>query len=199
MAARFEGDFLVTLLDDGRNIRLESDLVFIDPNDVRWAAPKGAVVDGASIPKGFWSIIGGPLEGKYRNASIIHDWFCDKRTRTWQATHRVFYDGMIASGVGIAQAKLMYYAVLWGGPRWEERVSVNTNLPGGSGFGFAPGGGGARTIKKVVPLASPGGDKSIPEQEAAAEKLRAMIDEHDLSLDAIEGLAEKSHPEAPGA
>lgn len=198
MAARFEGDFLVTLLDDGRNIRLESDLVFIDPADVRWAAPKGAVVDGASIPKGFWSIIGGPLEGKYRNASIIHDWFCDKRTRTWQATHRVFYDGMIASGVGAVQAKLMYYAVLWGGPRWEERVSANTNLPGGNAFGVAPAGGARRTIKKVVALDSPGGGTSIAEQEAAAQKLHAMIEAQDLSLDEIEGLAEQAHPDLPG-
>ncbi|WP_066650080.1 MULTISPECIES: DUF1353 domain-containing protein [Sphingomonas] len=196
MAARFEGDFLVTLLDDGRNIRLESDLVFIDPADVRWAAPKGAVVDGASIPKGFWSIIGGPLEGKYRNASIIHDWFCDKRTRTWQATHRVFYDGMIASGVGAVQAKLMYYAVLWGGPRWEERVSLNTNLSTSDAFGIAPS--APRMATEVVALDSPGGGTSIAEQEAAAQRLQAMIEAQDLSLDAIEGLAEQAHPGLPG-
>ena len=196
MAARFEGDFLVTLLDDGRNIRLESDLVFIDPADVRWAAPKGAIVDGASIPKGFWSIIGGPLEGKYRNASIIHDWFCDKRTRTWQATHRVFYDGMIASGVGAVQAKLMYYAVLWGGPRWEERVSLNTNRSTSDAFGIAPS--APRMATEVVALDSPGGGTSVAEQEAAAQRLQAMIEAQDLSLDAIEGLAEQAHPDLPG-
>lgn len=196
MTARFEGDFLVTLLDDGRNIRLESDLVFIDPADVRWAAPKGAVVDGASIPKGFWSIIGGPFEGKYRNASIIHDWFCDKRTRTWQATHRVFYDGMIASGVGTVQAKLMYYAVLWGGPRWEERVSINTNLSTDDAFSIAPP--APRVITEVVALDSPGAGTSIAEQEATAHRLHAMIEAQELSLDAIEGLAEQAHPELPG-
>lgn len=195
MAARFEGDFLVTLLDDGRNIRLESDLIFFDPSDVRWAAPKGAVVDGASIPRGFWSLVGGPFEGKYRNASIIHDWFCDKRTRTWQATHRVFFDGMIASGVSVARAKLLYYAVWWGGPRWEERVSLNTNLPAGSEFSFdtttakAP-----KTVKKIVKVASPGTDKSMAEQKAAAKQMRALIKAQDLSLDTIEGLAEQPLP-----
>jgi hypothetical protein len=200
MAARFEGDFLVKLLDDGRNIRLESDLVFFDPNDVRWAAPKGAVVDGASIPQGFWSVTGGPFEGKYRNASIIHDWFCDKRTRTWQATHRVFYDGMIAGGVSVARAKLMYYAVWWGGPRWEERVSINTNLPVGEGFSLAPGVAGSaprKTVKKIVPVASPGADKSLAERKAAAKRLRAMIKAQNLSLDDIEGLAEQPHPHGP--
>lgn len=196
MAARFEGDFLVTLLNDGRDIRLESDLVFYDPNGVRWAAPKGAVVDGASIPKPFWGIVGGPLEGKYRNASIIHDWYCDKRTRTWQATHRVFYDGMIASGVGEVQAKLFYYAVLWGGPRWETRVSTNTNLSAGDGFKFGAGAAGAPAAARteVVALASPGGAQSAKDQAAVAARLHAMIAARDLSLDEIERLAEQARP-----
>ena len=42
-----------------------------------WTAPKGAKVDGASIPQLFWTPIGGPFEGKYRYASVIHDTECD--------------------------------------------------------------------------------------------------------------------------
>lgn len=190
MAGRFEGEFLVTLLDDGRNIRLESDLFYVDPNDVRWGVPKGAVVDGASIPRGFWSTVGGPLEGKYRNASIIHDWFCDKRTRTWQATHRVFYDAMRTSGVSGARAKLLYYAVWWGGPRWEERVSLNTNLPAGNDFSFkrvTP----PVPVTEIVALPSPGADATLAERKTAAKQVRAMIKAQDLSLDDIEGLADQ--------
>lgn len=197
MAARFEGDFLVTLLDDGRDIRLESDLVFYDPQEVRWAVPKGAVVDGASIPKAFWSLVGGPLEGKYRNASIIHDWFCDKRTRTWQATHRVFFDGMIASDVGAVQAKLFYYAVLWGGPRWETRVSINTNLPVDSNFHLRndttpPT---EKVEMTVVALASPGSAQSAEDQAAVAAQLHAMMAARDISLAEIERLAEQPRPD----
>src|SRR6202007_2255330 len=99
-----------------------------------------AVADGASIPRAFWSLIGGPLEGRYRNASIVHDWYCDRRTRTWQATQRVFYEAMRTSGVSMAKAKTMFLAVQWGGPRWEVRVSVNTRLDAGPRFNFAPGG-----------------------------------------------------------
>ena len=123
MAARYEGEPQVVFLAGGRNVRLLADLYFFDSEDTRWAVPAGAVVDGASIPRLFWSIIGGPFEGQYRDASIIHDWFCDKRTRTWQATHRVFYEGMIVSGVGIKMAKLMYFAVRWQGPRWENEYA----------------------------------------------------------------------------
>jgi hypothetical protein len=73
MSARFLNSPVVKLLPDGRNIQLISDLTFVDEADLEWPVPKGAEVDGASIPKPFWSIIGGPYEGKYRDASIIHD------------------------------------------------------------------------------------------------------------------------------
>lgn len=189
MAGRYEGDFLVTLLDDGRNLRLESDLFYFDPQGVRWGVPKGAVVDGTSIPRGFWSAVGGPLEGKYRNASIIHDWFCDMRTRTWQATHRVFYDAMRTSGVGEARAKLFYYAVWWGGPRWEERVSLNANLPAGSDFSFK-GVTSPAPVTEIIPLDSPGAGTTLIDHKAAAKRMRAMLKAQNLSLEEIEGLAD---------
>lgn len=194
MTGRFEGDIIVKLLEDGRIAELQNDLVFIDPAGTRWAAPKGAQVDGASIPRGFWSVIGGPFEGKYRDASIIHDWFCDQRTRTWQATHRVFYDGMITRGVDPVKAKLMYYAVWWGGPRWEERVSHNTNLNVGDEFKVAPGGGGG-TSKRKLTLPSPGRAKADADQAEAARKVQSMLEANpDLSLDAIEALGDRDHP-----
>lgn len=128
MAARYEGRARVEFLPSGRDVKLLAELTFFDPNEERWVVPADAQVDGASISKLFWSAIGGPFEGKYRDASIIHDWFCDIRTRTWQETHRVFYEAMIVSGVAVRMAKVMYFAVRWAGPRWEERVSVNTRL-----------------------------------------------------------------------
>jgi hypothetical protein len=128
MSARYEGVPQVQFLPDGRNMRLTAGLVFYDPSEIRWAVPADAVVDGASIPKFLWSVFGGPFEGRYRDGSIIHDWYCDIRTRPWQATHRVFYDAMCVSGVPPKTALIMYFAVRWKGPRWDERVMVNTNL-----------------------------------------------------------------------
>jgi hypothetical protein len=97
---------------------------FDDPNGLIWSVPDGSQVDGASIPQTFWSVIGGPFEGNYIKASVIHDFFCDTKTRTSHDTHRNFYYGMRASGVPEWQAKLMYWAVSTYGPDWtlEKRI-----------------------------------------------------------------------------
>jgi hypothetical protein len=105
-----------------RNMRLLRDFVFTDPNDKVWTAQAGYETDGASIPRAAWSAAGGPFDGQYRDAAVIHDQYCSLKTETWQATHRVFYDGMISSGVNELIAKGFYAAVVVGGPRWGPSV-----------------------------------------------------------------------------
>jgi Protein of unknown function (DUF1353) len=126
--AHYVGMPRVEFLPNGREVRLIEGYAFSDAQELLWSVPAQAVVDGASIPSIFWSVIGGPFEGKYRDASIIHDWFCDTRLREWQATHRVFYEAMLVSEVPRRTAKVMYLAVRWGGPRWETRVSKNMEV-----------------------------------------------------------------------
>ena len=91
---------------------------YMDRGGRKWEAPKGIIVNGASIPKPFWSVIGGPWSGAYKRASVIHDHFCETKSRHWKSVHRAFYDAMLDSGVGTATAKLMYFAVYRFGPRW---------------------------------------------------------------------------------
>ena len=98
---------------------------YSDGQGVAWDVPKGTKVDGASIPKPLWGAIGGPFEGKYRNASVIHDHFCVTKTRYWEATHRVLYEAMLANGVEKKLAQLMFYTVYRFGPRWESDFSLN--------------------------------------------------------------------------
>ncbi len=114
--------------DDVRTIKLLEPLRFINPGELCWVAPTSSVADGASIPKAFWSFIGGPLDDKYRNASIIHDFYCSTRTRPWKKVHTAFYDGMMASRVPLAKAKLMYAAVRYFGPHWTEMDSENVRV-----------------------------------------------------------------------
>ncbi len=128
----YEGRAVVEFLPDGRRVRLGSRYAYIDPKARRWDVPKGAIVDGASIPRPLWTLMGGPFEGKYRNASIIHDWYCDLRSRPWKQVHRMFYDAMITSGVSGAQARLLYAGVYFGGPRWSKTVIENVALATGS-------------------------------------------------------------------
>lgn len=116
----FRGDLVVRALPDGRNMELIQPFSFVDPNGKLWAVPSGTIVDGASIPPAFWSFIGGPFEDKYREASVIHDHFCETKTDTWENVHLVFYQGMQAKGVDAIKSKLMYAAVYNFGPRWVE-------------------------------------------------------------------------------
>lgn len=128
MRGTYKGPVEVRFLEDGRRVQLIKDFGYIDNVAEHWDVPADAIVDGASIPQVLWSFIGGPFEGKYRSASIIHDWFCDLRSRSWEAVHRMFYEAMITSGVSLSRAKLMYGAVYWGGPRWSKTVVDNSQL-----------------------------------------------------------------------
>ncbi len=49
---------------------------------------------------------------------MIHDYYCDRKERSWQDTHQVFYYAMRAANVDEKTAKIMYGAVYLFGPRW---------------------------------------------------------------------------------
>jgi hypothetical protein len=128
---QFVGDVVAKWEADGRDMTLVEPFAYVDPRDARWDAPAGAVVNGASIPRAFWSLIGGPFEGRFRNASVVHDVACVNRDRPWQEVHRMFHDACRCGGVGAAKAATMYYAVYQFGPRWtvEERRTIVGGTP----------------------------------------------------------------------
>lgn len=122
---KFEGRVKTVWEDDGRNMRLEEDFAYVDARGKRWVAPKGSLINGASIPQPFWSVIGGPFEGSFRNASVVHDVGCDQQKESWEDVHHMFHDACRCGGVSSKKAKLLYYAVYNFGPRWSrpgERV-----------------------------------------------------------------------------
>jgi hypothetical protein len=121
---RFDGELVLKVLPNGRDMELVRPFNYVDSQDVAWPVPAGARVDGASIPSVFWSLIGAPYTGKYREASVIHDYYCETKSRHWKAVHKVFLDGMLARGVDTIQAKLMYLAVYRFGPRWDFDVDA---------------------------------------------------------------------------
>jgi hypothetical protein len=98
---------------------LLTELRYTDPQGVVWTAPIGSVVDGASIPRYLWSIMGGPFEGKYRNGSVLHDVAYGEHNRPWQDCDRMFYNAMRCSGVSPVEAKTMYYALYKFGHHWK--------------------------------------------------------------------------------
>jgi hypothetical protein len=114
----FVGSVKTEWIEANRKMRLLDDFSYVDSKGTTWAAPKGSVVDGASIPQVLWSVVGSPYTGEYRNASVVHDVACVKRDKPWQDVHRMFYEACRAGGVGEQKAKLMYSAVYHFGPKW---------------------------------------------------------------------------------
>ena len=110
---------------DGRTMTLLNELRYTDPQGVVWIAPAGSQVDGASIPRALWPFFGGPFEGKYRNASVLHDVAYDQRTRPWQQVDRMFYDAMRCSGVGVVEAKTFYFALYRHGHHWKFKKKTD--------------------------------------------------------------------------
>jgi hypothetical protein len=115
----FTGEPVTKWNPDGRTMTLLTELRYTDPNGEVWVAPVGSQVDGASIPRYLWSIMGGPFEGKYRNASVLHDVAYGERKRPWQDCDRMFYNAMRCSGVSAMEAKTMYYALYRFGNHWK--------------------------------------------------------------------------------
>jgi hypothetical protein len=105
--------------NDGRSMTLLSELRYTDPEGVVWIAPAGSQVDGASIPRSLWTFMGGPFEGKYRNASVLHDVAYDQKTKPHEVCDRMFYNAMRCSGVSAVSAGTMYYALRKFGHHWK--------------------------------------------------------------------------------
>src|SRR5439155_16738717 len=128
----YSGYVEARLENDGRTMTLLSELRYTDPQGVAWIAPAGSVVDGASIPRSLWSLMGGPFEGEYRNASVLHDVAYDQRNRPWQVCDQMFYNAMRCSGVSAVEAGTMYYGLRKFGRHWKapkaEPVKVGDEI-----------------------------------------------------------------------
>lgn len=114
-------EWLVANLAGDREMRLLEDFSFKDPKKRIWLAPKGSIINGASIPRPLWCTVGSPYTDDYRQASIVHDVACiphmTKEAR--KAADEMFYHACIAGGCGYWQAKLLYAGVRIGA--WTSR------------------------------------------------------------------------------
>lgn len=116
----FVGTVKTEWITPNREMRLLEDFVYIDPSGREWRAPKDSIIDGASIPRLLWTLVGSPFTGEYRDASVVHDVACIQRKRPWTMVHRMFYYATRSRGVDEIRAKVMYGAVYHFGPRWGE-------------------------------------------------------------------------------
>jgi hypothetical protein len=214
---QFAGKVIVEWLPDGRNMKLVEDFAYVDPHGRKWIAPAGSVVNGASIPQFAWSIIGGPFEGKYRDASVIHDVACRKKEAPWQDAHEAFYTAMLASGVDTLRAKVMYAAVYHFGPRWGRSMNFS-NVPMASvqakvADARATAGKDDEVLSEVRPRSPAAGGpiqrspqqqmvdvmvKVVPRPSGLTQKdfevLRAEIEKNNVPLEVIQAFKPSDNP-----
>ncbi len=105
-------------------VQLLKPFSYRDSNGLEWDVPEGFISDGASIPEPLWVVVGGPYSGPYRDAAVIHDYFCYTKNRKWEATHDVFLEAALHRGTPKWKAEYMYAGILWKGPRWPTPQSA---------------------------------------------------------------------------
>jgi hypothetical protein len=125
-SGRYEGKFEISPSEpsDGVHWIVQQEFSYADGFGHTLTAEQGFSTDGASIPRVLWTFVGSPFTGKYPRAAVIHDVGCVTHKYTWQETDRIFFDAMLDAGVSDQQAKLFYWAVRAGGPRWTPKLIV---------------------------------------------------------------------------
>lgn len=185
---RFEGDVIAVWDQDGRNMTLREDFAYIDAQGRRWLAPKDSTINGASIPQGFWTFIGGPFEGRYRNASVVHDVGCHQMTEAWEDVHRMFYEACLCGGVDEAQAKMMYYAVYHFGPRWQTVAEAQPPANATADGQAMPLQQALHTVMRLDP---------VPPTPEEVEQVASFVSEDKPTLEAIERMSRDALHQRP--
>ncbi len=120
----FFGRVVAEWLND-REMVLTEPFVYRDSNGDVWQVPESARINGASIPRYLWSLVGSPYVGPYRKPSVVHDYYCQSRCKPAADVHWMFYDACLTAGVPRIQASLMYLAISARGPLWDDDVPAH--------------------------------------------------------------------------
>lgn len=106
-----ETEWLVNSSGEDREMCLLEDFSFTDPNGRVWLAPKGAIINGASIPRPLWASVGSPYTDDYRRASVLHDVACQTLGVDRKDADVMFFHACRGGGCTPLQAKVLYAGV----------------------------------------------------------------------------------------
>jgi len=107
---------------DKKNSKLVSTLSFYHNRTLITALP-GLIINGASIPRYFWSTIGCPNSGEFIGSAIIHDGLYKSQIMSREAADKLFLVMLRDNGVDIVRAYLMYGALrLFGWYSWNKKT-----------------------------------------------------------------------------
>lgn len=106
------------LINHPRKMVVISELRYNDLAGRQWKVPAGAIIDGASTGW-FLRRILPAFVGRYRRATVFHDYACKARALPSPKVHSMFFEAMVDDGVPVVQAWLMWLAVRVFGPRFK--------------------------------------------------------------------------------
>lgn len=173
--------------DTYRDIKLVQPFGYIDPRGLHWDVPVGYITNGASIPASLWSIVGGPFDGPYRDAAVLHDYYCEAKTRSSDDTHKMYYEAARARGTSENIAQTMYMGLVFGGPTWQLTAPVRR---GGFDMLLAQN----TTNQAGAPITvDPGltNKAATPEQLKAVEEMKQWIAREKPTIEQIRKRAEE--------
>ena len=105
-----------------RAMELVESFDYIDRHGTRWHARAGSIIDGSSIPRPFWRVLGAPLDSDHRRPSVIHDVYYKLKSVPRKSVDIMFYEGMRCEGVPAWQAGVIYRFVRWfGWSGWNNK------------------------------------------------------------------------------
>lgn len=116
-------EWLIDAAGADRDMKVIEDFWYLDPNDRKWLAPAKSTINGASIPRPLWSMVGSPYTDDYRRASIVHDVACNDPTVARKDADVMFFHACRAGGCSPLQARWLYAGVrigAWAGASLPE-------------------------------------------------------------------------------
>ena len=120
MSRGFIGTLILEDVGDGENFYIVNPFGFEDSRGRVWWCEPGQVVNGASIPRVFWRLIGSPMTGRYRRAACLHDCAYAHQKSPREEADEMFMEAMDADGVGRVLRGVMWWAVrMFGGRNWK--------------------------------------------------------------------------------
>jgi hypothetical protein len=162
-----------------RDMVMLEDFWYIDPAGAKWPADAGRRIDGASIPRVLWTLVGSPYTGCYRKASVVHDVACEdakqkkdpKKER--KKADKMYFRACRRGGCSFLEALVQYLGVRIGAwmpdvGLWSAATAAKDN----------PQGRVYRTMS----------DRSIV--GTFHEMMAAVIDADTEDIDEIESIAE---------
>ena len=115
-SVRFEGKVELER-GSGTSYTLLKSFSFVDASGKEWTVPKGFVFTGSSVPRAAWNVV--QPDGASVGAFILYEYLVTQRSAPSSYVSQVFYQALLAAGVPIAQAKVLYVAAQTFGPTFS--------------------------------------------------------------------------------